>query len=113
VNFLSLINRSCHLEEVEYLKIVIINVLYYSLVTVMAAELVHSARSENGEPERLRLDLFVSRKGHVKIVVHCMERVDMVFCKSYKYHMFLATDRLKVFMLCQTSQSRCINHFLQ
>jgi hypothetical protein len=39
--------------------LLIINALYSFLVTVMAAELVHAARSENGEPERLRLEFFV------------------------------------------------------
>jgi hypothetical protein len=39
--------------------VLITNVLYSSLVTVMAAELVHAARSENNEPERLRLEFFI------------------------------------------------------
>ena len=48
---------------------VFINVLYCSLLTVMAAELVNAARSENdGEPERLRLELvIVYTKSNVKI----------------------------------------------
>ena len=46
-----------------------INVLYCSLLTVMAAELVNAARSENdGEPERLRLEfVIVYTKSNVKI----------------------------------------------
>jgi len=48
---------------------VFINVLYCSLLTVMAAELVNAARSENdGEPERLRLEfVIVYTKSNVKI----------------------------------------------
>lgn len=33
--------------------------IYPGVSNVMAAELVHAARSENGEPERLRLEFFV------------------------------------------------------
>ena len=48
---------------------VFINVLYCSLLTVMAAELVNAARSENdGEPERLRLEfVIVYTKPNIKI----------------------------------------------
>jgi len=46
-----------------------INVLYCSLLTVMAAELVDAARSENdGELERLRLEfVIVYTKPNIKI----------------------------------------------
>ncbi|KAF8664669.1 hypothetical protein HU200_054379 [Digitaria exilis] len=60
----ALSNRSGYLEEAEYLiLLVIINILYSSLMTVMAAELVHAARSENGEPERLRFFYYTAGTG--------------------------------------------------
>jgi hypothetical protein len=50
-----------------------IDLLYHPPVTVMAADLVRAARSENDcEPERLRLDNY--KNENVKIFIHCTEQ---------------------------------------
>jgi len=62
-----------------------INVLYCSLLTVMAAELVNAARSENdSEPERLRLEFVVvyTKPNVFKYSVFKRVVVGLIFCAA-------------------------------
>jgi hypothetical protein len=55
--------------------LLIVHVLYSALVTVMAAELVHAARSQKAcKPERLRLEFFMVQKFKFKIIIPCTKK---------------------------------------